>query len=101
MKALPGSQFTPRPVPAKTHHTLANSKLHTTAIQQEGISHDTVTNDDTQQQTEELFKRISQQTTTNEPIQKLCNALFTCDPHRTGRNWLSHIMKFSEWLYFQ
>lgn len=81
-KALPGSQLAPRPFPIKrgTHQLMTK-----TTVQQEGIPHHIMDDDDMRQQAKELFKRISQQSKTDEPLQKLCNALYTCDPHRTGK----------------
>jgi len=41
------------------------------------------------QQAEELYKKISQQCdVVDGPLQKLCNALYTCDPHRTGKSYI-------------
>ena len=77
IEALSGSQATPRSIPIKReNHLMTNSELHTRTIQQEGIPHDTM-----------LFKRMTQHSRTDEPLQKLCNALYTCDPHRTGKNF--------------
>lgn len=85
IQALSRSPETPRSFPIKTeNYLMTNSELHTRTIQQEGIPHDTNTNDNIRQQAEELYKRISQHSRTDEPLQKLCNALYTCDPHRTG-----------------
>ena len=88
IKALSGSQVTPRPFPIKRENDLMkNSELHTRTTQQEGIPHDTVTND-VRQQAKELFKRMSSQhSRTDDPLQKLCSALYTCDPHRTGKDF--------------
>ena len=86
IKALPRSHMTSRPDVTETGtcHSMINhsSKLHAKMAQQEETFHGTVTNDTRQQQVELLFRRESK---TNEPLQKLCNALYTCDPHRTGK----------------
>ena len=86
IQALSRAQAT---FPIKTENfPMTNSELHTRTVYQEGIPHNTMTNDDNVcQQAEELYKRISQHTRTDEPLQKLCNALYTCDPHRTGKNF--------------
>ena len=92
LQALSRSQATPRSFPIKTENIpLTNSELQKRTVQQEGIPHDTVTNDNVWQQAEELYKRISQRNRTDEPLQKLCNALYTCDPHRTGKEFQVYI----------
>ena len=87
-KALPGLQLTLTPFSTKreTHQQLTdNEELCTKTLHQEAVPLDTMVNDNIRQQAEELLKRISQQRETDEPLQKLCNALYTCDPHRTGK----------------
>ena len=87
IKALPRPYLTVRPVVTErgTHHSTTNhsSKLHTNMTQQEDISQHAMAKDTRQQQVEELFKRENK---ADEPLQKLCNALYTCDPHRTGKD---------------
>ena len=86
IKAL-GSQATPRSFPIKReNYSMTDSKLHTRTVQHEGIPHDTMTNDNVRQEVKELFQRMSQQSRTDEPLQKLCKALYTCDPLRTGKD---------------
>lgn len=108
-KALPGSQLAVKPSLAKTEtrQSVTNSGLQVVQ-QQEGIPHDWMTmNDKLRQQAEELFTRVSQQREMDEPLQKLSNALYTCDPHRTGRHYIlehtrQHICvccNYSNWLY--
>ena len=65
---------------------MATSGLHTRTIQ-DGIPCDTMTDYKVRQQTQELLERVSQVSRTDEPLQKLCNALYTCDPHRTGKRF--------------
>ena len=84
IKALPRSQLSSRPETGTCHSTTNHSsKLHAKMAQEEVTSHGTKANDTGQQQVELLFRRESK---TNEPLQKLCNALYTCDPHRTGKD---------------
>lgn len=69
-----------------THRSTTNTGLHTSTVQQEGITHDRMESDDILRQAEELAKRVSsQQTKTDDPLVKLCNALCTCDAHKTGK----------------
>ena len=53
------------------------------------------------QQAEELYKRISQQCdVVDGPLQKLCNALYTCDPHRTGKSLIATHFYFIHYTVF-
>lgn len=80
IKALPRPQLTSRLVPTnRESHPTMSSELHVNAVQQKAVS----------QQAEELFKMVSEQTKANKPLQKLCNALYTCDPHRTGKDLIN------------
>jgi len=71
-----------RPFPLKRETQQLMTK---TTVQHKKTPYHTMDDDGTQY-TEELYKRISQQNKTDEPVQKLCNALYTCDPHRTGKD---------------